>query len=74
VDLLVQVATDLDHQFQHQTHPVGENSHHLQLVVELELQELGLNKPMALAKEPAPLSSQYPQLFDLQEIQHHGFS
>ena len=29
---------------------------------------------MALAKEPAPLSSQYPQLFDLQQIQHHDFS
>jgi hypothetical protein len=71
VDLLVLVAADPDHQFQHQTHAVREHSHHLYhaqyhvyhlqhhlwLIVELELQELGLNQPMALAEEPAPLSS-----------------
>jgi len=88
MDLLVLMATDPDHQFQHQTHAAREYfhhmyhahhlvhhlQHHLQLVVELELQQLGLNQLMALAKKYAPLSSQYPQLFDLQQTQHHSFS
>jgi hypothetical protein len=29
---------------------------------------------MDLTEELAPLSSQYSQLFDLQQTQHHGFS
>ena len=88
MDLLVLVATDPDHQFQHQTHADGEHfhhlyrahhlvhnlQHHLQLAVELEMRELGLNQPMALTDEHAHLSSQYPQLSDLQQIQHHNFS
>ena len=88
MDLLVLVFADPDHQFQHQTHAAREYfhhmyhahhlvhhlQHHLQLVVELELQQLGLNQLMALAKKHAPLSSQYPQLFDLQQTQYHGLS
>jgi hypothetical protein len=59
--------------------------HHLQLVVEPNLHDLGQNHfylaivfeeehSPELTPELSPISSQYPQFFDLQQTQCHGFS
>ena len=60
----------------HHVHHLVHLMHMLQLTQELELQGLCQNQScfVVVEEEPAPLSSQYPQLFDLLQTQHHDFS